>query len=140
MAQQKYIETIDTCLLQEYPFLENAMEIEEVVPNAEPFQFQDDNASCHRAKKVKDWKEEKGIISFKWPSSSPDLSIIENIWAYVEDRLYERKETLKNAEDAWERTQEIWRSIEIDFIRNLYKSLPDRMIKLKNQKGGPINF
>ncbi len=40
--------------------------------------FQDDNASCHRAKSVKAFLQERHINSMTWPANSPDLNPIEN--------------------------------------------------------------
>lgn len=115
------------------------MEVED--PSFGPFfQFMDDNSKVHRAIIVNFWKAQKGILSLEWPSASPDINIIENLWAYIEDRLYQVRETLKTPDDTWARTLEIWHSIDRDFINKLYRSLPDRMAALKENKGGPIPF
>uniref|UniRef100_A0A3B1JDA5 Tc1-like transposase DDE domain-containing protein n=1 Tax=Astyanax mexicanus TaxID=7994 RepID=A0A3B1JDA5_ASTMX len=41
--------------------------------------FQDDNASCHRAKTVKAFLGERHIQSMSWPANSPDLNPIEKL-------------------------------------------------------------
>ena len=42
------------------------------------FWYQDDVASCHRAKIVNGWKEEHGYRCLQRPTQSPDLNPIEN--------------------------------------------------------------
>ena len=41
--------------------------------------FQDDNAPCHRARIVNEWKAENNISSLQWPAQNP----IENLWSQL---------------------------------------------------------
>ena len=41
--------------------------------------FQDDNASCHQAKKVQEWMKQEQVKRLNWPAQSPDFNPIENL-------------------------------------------------------------
>ncbi|CAF1025509.1 unnamed protein product [Brachionus calyciflorus] len=55
--------------------------------NNQPFIFQQDNAPCHRAKKVVEWFADQKIACLKWPANSPDLNCIENLWSWLDKEL-----------------------------------------------------
>ena len=68
--------------------------------------------------------------------TTPDLNIIENIW------LYRKRELQKSAvdvtitkNDLLREIQSVWRNIELDYIRDLYQSIPDRLNNVIEMKG-----
>jgi hypothetical protein len=83
MNSTAYIETLKAKLL---PTLRSTF------PNGD-YIFQDDNAPCHRAKKVKEWMRQQIIPTLEWPAQSPDLNPIENLWSRMSSIVSSRKPT-----------------------------------------------
>ncbi|KAI4886169.1 hypothetical protein NFI96_033331 [Prochilodus magdalenae] len=73
----------------------------------EDFIFQQDLAPAHAAKSTKDWFTKKQLEVLAWPANSPDLNVIENLWAIVKRKIRDRKPTTldqlkQNIATAWE--------------------------------------
>lgn len=79
------------------------------------------------------WFQEEQAPFILWT-----INIVENIWLYLQNELYQISHTLRSPEDTWRETQKIWHSIQLRYIQELYKSLPGRMKKVFEKRGGPI--
>ena len=100
--------------------------------------FQDDNDPKHRAKKVKKWLHDNNIKQLKWPSNSPDLNPIENLWGIFKNKL---SKVYSNTVEEFESSiQKVWDNIDNNIINKLIKSMPDRIELVIENKGGPINY
>ena len=60
----------------------------------QPFLFQQDNAPCQKSAQTCNFLKSNGILTLPWPSQSPDLNIIENVWQYMKNLI--RKDPAKN--------------------------------------------
>jgi transposase len=101
--------------------------------------FQDDNDPKHRSIVVNKWKKEKNIVSLKWwPSNSPDLNPIENIWALLKNKV--KKKQNKTIEEFKESIKECWNDIDQEHINNAIKSMPKRIKSVIDNNGKSINY
>ena len=70
-----------------------------------------------------------------WPARFPDFNIIENCWAelvhgvYANGKQYRHIQELKNA------IVREWNTLSQNYIQKLYKSIPNRIIKVIESKG-----
>ena len=76
----------------------------------------------------------------EWPAQSPDLNIIENIWLYMKRELQKSAVDITTKNDLLLEIQSVWRNIELDYIRNLYQSIPDRLDNVIKMKGHLIKY
>jgi len=63
------------------------------------FIFQQDNASVHTNKVVKNYFERNNIKVLSWPARSPDLNIIENVWGQVARNVYRNGRQYNSVEE-----------------------------------------
>ncbi|CAK9827587.1 Transposable element Tc3 transposase [Anthophora retusa] len=102
--------------------------------------FQQDNASIHTAKLVKDWFEEQEITCLEWPALSPDVNIIENVWGYLSRKVYINNRQYSSREKLINAIEKEWNDIPLSYIETLYKSLPNRIFLIINNNGGCTKY
>jgi len=100
----------------------------------ESFILQQDNAPCHKARAVTNFLMDVGANVLNWPPQSPDLNIIENVWS-----LLKRKRTVslhKTREETISELTSLWEEISPEILQNLVDSVPRRLQKVIEAKGG----
>lgn len=90
--------------------------------------FQQDNASIHTAKSTYDFFGQfENIILLDWPSKSPDLNPIENLWGILARRVYAYGTQYDSIEDLEESVYRCWDTIENEILESLIDSMPNRI-------------
>ena len=77
---EKYIEVLDQHL---WPVIAKEF------PNG-GWIFQEDNCPVHVSRRTNSWKTENDIETLPWPSQSPDINVIENVWRTIKVKLGKR--------------------------------------------------
>jgi len=101
--------------------------------------FQQDNASCHKAKVVADWFQSTDLEVMKWPAQSPDLNPIEYLWDHLKRKIREGPKS-NSLDELWKRVETEWNRIPQDVCENLVRSMPRRLKELRDAKGGNTKY
>jgi len=101
------------------------------------FIFQADNDPKHTSKLAKKWLSDNDVVQLTWPPQSPDLSIIENLWNYLDLKL--EKSDRKSFHSFKTALFAKWKNIPQELIENLIKGIPKRLEDVIKAKGGPTS-
>jgi hypothetical protein len=94
-----------------------------------------DNATCHVSKKTKKWLSINNINAPIWPSNSPDLNIIENVWALLKRKIRRSSIRFLTKDQLWNFIEAEWYKIPKEYIKKLYFSMCNRVKSLIEAKG-----
>lgn len=126
---EMYVNTIRRYLL---PFARDLYE--------EDYIFQQDNAAIHSSRYTEAELRGLNIDIMDWPSKSPDLNPIENLWGilvrevYANGKQYDDKTALKNAILA------AWDNIQLSTLEKLVDSMNRRCCEVIRLNGNKIKY
>jgi transposase len=98
--------------------------------------FQHDNDPKHTSRGTRKWLAQHEVQVLPWPASSPDMNLIEHVWAYLELQVRSRRPAPQNRHELWLAVKEEWEKIPPSFITKLYDSMHKRVEALIKAKGG----
>lgn len=112
--------------------------------------FQQDNAGVHKSKHrrhndpdfvpMMEWFKDKKVELLDWPSCSPDLNPMENLWGIMVRRIYANGRQYQTVEELKNAIQSAWDSIPDETIQNLVASMPNRIFQVIERKGGVTDY
>jgi len=101
--------------------------------------FMHDGAPCHRSRQTKAYLDRKKVcVLSDWPSQSPDLNPIENLWATLKKNVSRRHAS--NKEELWHVIVEEWHKVPNNSILSLYRSMPQRLASVIKSKGSHSKY
>jgi hypothetical protein len=98
--------------------------------------LQQDNAPCHTSLETIRWLNESSMEYLAWwPACSPDLNVIEHMWAFIKKDLERQKP--KTKDELREAALMSWHCIPQSHIQSMFNSYFDRL-RLVLRAGGNI--
>ena len=105
---------------------------------SEDFIFQQDNDPKHTSKIVKEWFRSEKVSILEWPSQSPDLNPIENLWNELKRSCAGIRSI--NASAKFKLLERKWLEISQEKIVDLIVSMQNRMKAVIEAKGFPTRY
>jgi hypothetical protein len=103
--------------------------------SGDSYGFQDDNVPVHRARIVERYKHDNSIHGMVWPAQSPDINVIENCWLRIKRALQYRAGGSTNSGQLFDAILDIWPNFTVEYVQNLYQSIPTRGLACIRSKG-----
>jgi len=99
----------------------------------------EDGSKIHDAIICGEVKDSMGYRMALHPPNSPDLNMIENVWALLKRRIFRRVPRPRNLDQLWDVAQEEWEGIEQEDIdRWIEETMPARIKKVYHKRGAHI--
>ncbi|GFU48997.1 transposable element Tcb1 transposase [Trichonephila clavipes] len=83
--------------------------------------FQQDNAQPHVARIVQRFFINHQIELLRWPTCSPDLSPVENMWSMVAQRLTQITSPAATPDQLWQRVEADWSAVPQEHILSIFE-------------------
>ncbi|GFT67262.1 transposable element Tcb1 transposase [Trichonephila clavipes] len=100
--------------------------------------FQQDNARPHVACIVQRFFANHQIELLPWLALSPDLSLIENMWSMVAQRVTQITPPAATPYQLWQRMEAAWSAVRQEHIQSLFESMTRRVAAaISNNSGYP---
>jgi len=97
----------------------------------------EDNSPCHKGDAIEVLKNQVPFV-LNWPSKSPDLNPIENLWSLIKKEV--RKALPKTLDELELAIHRVWNNIKNEIIENLCASFRFRIMTCYNRHGEKVDY
>ena len=132
MDRHQYIEILQDYVIPEIRIADDIF--------GSPVMFMQDNAPCHKARVVTRFLLENNVPVLDWPPYSPDLNPIENLWSIIKARRKKKFGVPLTKADLIMQISAIWSDLEPELALTLSSSFSNRLLKVIESRGNPINY
>ncbi len=87
-----------------------------------------------------EWLHAQSILVMKWPSLSPDLNPVENIWGQVARRVYRNGKQYSSVPELSEAVYEAWGQISENNLLDLCDSMKNRVYNVIRNPGKKCGY
>ena len=106
--------------------------------NNNSWKLQEDNDPKHMSNKAKKWRLDNKINYLSWPSQSPDLNPIENVWSVLKTNVSNHKVT--SVQHFIQIIKKEWQALDKIFAKNLVISMKNCISLLLSNEGDHILY
>lgn len=132
MNSKKYIQLLTTAMLP----LKNQTA---AAANATAI-FQQDKASIHRSAETTAWFQQQNIDVLDWPTSSPDVNPMENLWGILAREVYRDNRQFQTVEELRDAILQEWNGMSQDTVRAVIDSMPNRIFQVIQANGKATKY
>ncbi|KAL1265725.1 hypothetical protein QQF64_003752 [Cirrhinus molitorella] len=102
--------------------------------------LQQDNATSHTARSVREFLHDSNVNVLPWPAKSPDLNPIEHVWDLLDRRVRARAIPPRNVQELAGALVEEWGNISQQELTNLVQSMRRRCTAVLQAAGGHTRY
>lgn len=105
-----------------------------------PAIFQQDNAAIHNSRQTRAWLSDQNLEILDWPSRSPDMNIIENVWGYLSRKVYANGHQFLTKQELIAAIEREWYNLDQSYIQSLFLGMNNRIFELVRANGNCTKY
>lgn len=105
------------------------------------YTFQQDNAPVHCSNMTKKFIKDHNVKVMEWPSKSPDLNPMENLWGILAQSVYKAGKKQFDTKIQLKRAiLKAWHQIDLKMCTKLVEGMPTHCAEVVSKHGRPIDY